>query len=170
MAAAKRVYNDMDEILGVVLESDSSDIDLDDDDGLDSDWEYESGEEEGQFEPPHENLDDPVDPPVGEDAAECARDGSVVTEEERDIETNENNVEEITEEFIIESSSSSEDGEPLVRLRQRAPPNNHGRGRGRGRSDYDVSEGEGDFQLKEPCLSRTGLTSTGTKGRQQKRR
>lgn len=89
MAAAKRVYNDMDEILGVVLESDSSDIDLDDDDGLDSDWEYESGEEEGQFEPPHENLDNPVDPSVGEDAAECARDGSVVTEEERDNETNE---------------------------------------------------------------------------------
>jgi len=39
MAAAKRIYNDIDEILGVVLESDSSDIDLDDDNELDTDWE-----------------------------------------------------------------------------------------------------------------------------------
>ena len=38
MAAAKLVYNDIDEILGVVLESDSSDIDLHDDDELDTDW------------------------------------------------------------------------------------------------------------------------------------
>ena len=46
MAAAKRIYTNIDEILGVVLESDSSDIDLDEDSELDSDWEYESGEEE----------------------------------------------------------------------------------------------------------------------------
>ena len=57
MAAAKRINTNIDEILGVVLESDSSDIDLDEDSELDSDWEYESGEEE-QYEPSHENLDE----------------------------------------------------------------------------------------------------------------
>jgi len=131
MAAAKRIYNDIDEILGVVLESDSSDIDLDDDNELDTDWEYESGDEEGQFEPPQENFDDPdpvVDPPP---PAEHAVDGSEVGEEESNYEGNRSPVEEITEESITESSS--EDDEPLARLRQRALPNNRG-GRRRGRN------------------------------------
>ena len=52
IASAKRVYKDIDEIFGVVLESDGSDIDLGDNKELDSDWEYESEVEE-QSEAPH---------------------------------------------------------------------------------------------------------------------
>jgi len=76
-----------------------------------------------------------VDPPP---PAEHAGDGSEVGEEESDHEGNRSPVEEITEESITESSS--EDDEPLARLRQRALPNNRGgrrrgrnRGQGRGR-------------------------------------
>ena len=110
-----------------MLESDSSDIDLDEDSELDSDWEYESGEEE-QYEPSHENLDE-ADEAVEDSETEgeaVAAESNRESEEERDIERNEVSAVEPV------SSSSSED-EPLARLVQHAPPNKLARTRGGGR-------------------------------------
>ena len=65
MAAAKKVYRNIDEILGVVLESDNSDIDLGDESNSDSDWEYDGDD---QVQENDQNL--PVEDPPNVDQAD----------------------------------------------------------------------------------------------------
>ena len=123
MAASKKVYRNIDEILGVVVESNS-----------DSDWEYDGDD---QVQENYQNL--PVEDPPNVDQADNSPEHS---EEEMEIDDNEINdsIPEETEESVVESDSVSEDDEPLARFAQRNLPNNRvqavrgraNRGRGRG--------------------------------------
>ena len=138
MAASKKVYRNIDEILGVVLESDNSDIDLGDESNSDSDWEYDGDD---QVQENYQNL--PVEDPPNVDQADNSPENS---EEEMEIDDNELNdyIPEETEESVVESDSVSEDDEPLARFAQRNLPNNRVQAV-RGRANRGIQRGARDY-------------------------
>lgn len=125
MAAAKKVYNDIDEIFGLVLETDDSDIDLGDESDTDSGWGYNGNEHLEENEP---NL--PVEDHPGGYQADNNTVSPDNSEEEMEIDDDNelnNSIQEETEESVVDPVS--ENDEPLARIAQQRNnlPNNCGR-------------------------------------------